>query len=148
MFSMMLMAVLAQQTEPTKLSEHPTVLSLFTRNNQIRVLHRKTPQELDERLCQAAQDHAQYMANNRVMSHFLNGNPRSRAKKYGFPVANENSLSVEDSVAISRDGPWEGWTQPWHLTTILADRPYCGFGLAYDVTGRPYWCAVYGKPTW
>lgn len=131
------------------LDETDVAEQMLTESNRIRAASGKPPQTLDQRLCQAAQDQANYCASTGYFDHYVNGNPRRRAAKYGFPVQDENSLdSVKENLAgnfHSVPNAFSGWQRSsGHYATMLEDRPLCGFGMATGRSGNVF-CAVYGN---
>lgn len=135
--------------EMPTLDEIETTRQMLAHSNAIRMAAGKPPQALDERLCRAAQEQADYLARTGQFDHYANGNPRSRAAKHGFPVANENDIAaVQENIAggfQTAANAFKGWTgSQGHYAAILADRPLCGFGVAQD---RSRWVALYGNET-
>ncbi len=122
---------------------------MLAENNRIRAAAGKPPQQLDQRLCQAAQNQADYCARTGAFDHYVNGNPRKRAASFGFPIQHENDLnSVKEILAgnfSNIPNAFSGWQQSsGHYATMLEDRPLCGFGVARGGFGN-VWCAVYGR---
>jgi uncharacterized protein YkwD len=131
------------------LEEVPEVVGwMLERNNEHRASVGLSPMELDARLCKAAQDHATYLATTGTFDHYVNGNPRTRAAKYGFPVRDLTSLEVRENIAgdfQSVTNAFLGWKgSPGHWENILSDCNLCGFGYASGRYGRRY-VAVYGR---
>lgn len=126
----------------------PLQQEMLAHSNAIRLVANKPPQALDDRLCRAAQEQADYLARTGQFDHYVNGNPRRRAAKHGFPVRDENDIAaVQENLAggfSSAANVFNGWSKTGHLAAILADRPLCGFGVAKD---RSRWVALYGKET-
>jgi len=102
---------------------------------------------LDGRLNNAAQGHANWMAANRVLSHFGAGGstPDVRMKAAGFPVfasaenIAEGAASVPEVMAL-----W--MNSPGHRANILNGvYTHVGYGVAADVNGRLYWAVNFAN---
>jgi len=122
---------------------------MLARNNAIRAERNLPAMELDERLCKAAQDQADYLARTRTFSHHVNGTPRTRAAKYGFPVKDFTSLEVRENIAgdfSTVENAFRGWCgSSGHYANIVSNCNRCGFAVAKDTSGANYWVAVYGR---
>lgn len=118
--------------------------AMLTRNNSIRTTRSLQPHKENAALMAAAQDHARYMARNRVMSHHSNAGPAGRAARRGFGAGVLENIAYGYS---SVDGVFTTWTNSGghyaNMTSLTTD---AGFGWAIAVDGTPYWCAVYGTP--
>jgi uncharacterized protein YkwD len=122
---------------------------MLAENNRIRAAAGKPPQILDPRLCQAAQEQAEYLARTHYFDHYVNGTPRTRAARYGFPVRDANDMeAVKENIAggfQSLENAFNGWVHSsGHYETMLENRPLCGFGVAKD---KSRWVALYGDDT-
>jgi len=120
--------------------------AMLARSNQIRTARSLKPHKENVALMAAAQDHSRYMAKNRVMSHYVNGNPASRAKQAGFaaPYVLENIAYGYAGV----DTTFRVWVaSSGHYANLMSNTSDAGFGWAIAIDGTPYWCAVYGTPT-
>ena len=93
---------------------------------------------IDPTLKKAAQDHANWMARNRVMQH--NQGLRSLLSK--FPGVSENVAAGHRS---STEVVWGWMNSDGHRSAILDPRfRFVGFGVARSAAGRLYWCTVFG----
>lgn len=130
----------------------PVVVEMLDLNNSLREEAYKDPQTLDARLCAAAQDQAEYLVRTGQFSHHVNGTPRTRAAKYGFPVRDFTSLEVRENIGgdfSNAENAFHAWRNTSHYENIIADCKLCGFGM---VDGRKLgrgniWVAVYGNET-
>ncbi len=126
------------------LSEHPTLIAMLDASNGIRANRSLSPHTLNENLCQAAQNHAQYMANGGSFSHGSNGGYQGRARQFGY------SGSVRENIAYGQSGVgsvFSTWRNSGgHYASIVSGTSEAGFGLAYS-GGTPYWVGVYGSPS-
>lgn len=119
---------------------------MLAESNSIRAnaIPPKPPQTLDERLCNAAQNQADYIAKTGQLSHNVNGDPRSRAAKYGFPSGDFYSVREVIAVTGSVESAFSNWSQSsGHYATIIGDYDLCGFGMAEGRSGK-IWVGVYG----
>lgn len=122
---------------------------MLAESNRIRAnaIPPKPPQTLDERLCKAAQDQADYIATTGQLSHNVNGDPRSRAAKYGFPSGDFYSVrEIIAPYALSVENAFSRWCNPpgGHYAAIISDHDLCGFGVATGPYGTMY-VGVYGR---
>lgn len=125
------------------LHRHPTLLSMLRRNNEIRRRLGLMPHRIHPALTQAAQDHANYMAQTGDFQHYSNGGPQSRAYKYGFRgFVRENIAynyrTVEDAFSV-----WQG--SSGHYASIVSGTTEAGFGYAIGRNGAVYYVGVYGN---
>lgn len=124
------------------LHEHPTLLKMLARNNQLRQNRGLRPHRINPALTKAAQDHAAYMARTRVFSHYSNGGPGGRAVKHGF------SAGVLENIGYGYgnvDSAFNGWFYSGgHFANMMSNTTDAGFGFALSPDGTPYWVAVYG----
>ena len=125
------------------LKNHITIKKMRKESNRIRQEAGKPAQELDESLCKAAQGHAEYMAEQGNMSHYINGTPSSRAKdagwKGGFVTENiaYGQRSIKSVFSVWRNSGG-------HYANMTGRYDRCGFGMARR-GNLIYWCAVYGR---
>ena len=126
-----------------KLKNHITIKKMRQESNRIRQEAGKPEQELDEELCKAAQGHAEYMAEQGNMSHYINGTPSSRAKDAGWKggFVTENIARGQRSIK-SVFSVWRNSSGHYANMTGRYDR--CGFGMARR-GNMIYWCAVYAR---
>ena len=113
--------------------------------NRIRALHGARPLQLENRLCLAAQNQAEYMAARRRLSHDDNGGLGGRVRAAGYEYA-----SVRENVAFGyADVPalFRGWYEsPGHRENLLAVAQDAGYGRAIAIDGDWYCCAVFALP--
>ena len=125
-------------------AEHETIRVMFHHNNLVRKIYGKTQQKIDERLCRAAQNHAEYMARYSNMSHDINGTPSLRAMSFGWPNSH-----VRENIGYGQISVLEifnDWIEsPPHYKSMMSECDFCGFGLAYSEHNVIYWCAVYAR---
>jgi len=130
----------AEQVKP--LHQHPTLLKMLARNNQLRQARGLRPHRINPALTKAAQDHAAYMAKTRVFSHYANGNPTGRATRHGF------GAGVLENIGYGYgnvDNAFSGWfNSGGHRASMMSNTSDAGFGYAQSPDGTPYWVAVYG----
>jgi len=126
------------------ISGHETIKIMFSQNNLIRKVYGKMPQKIDNRLCNAAQNHAEYMARHSNMSHDINGTPSARAMRFGW-----HNNQVYENIAYGQITIREVFTDwvhsPTHYKSMMADCDCCGFGLAYSKHDVIYWCVLYAR---
>lgn len=121
-------------------TNHPTIREMLAQNNAIR----QNKLELSEELTNAAQDHANYMASHHSMSHYVNGSPTGRARKYGWTGG-----GVRENIAMSQPSirsvmsTWRN--SSGHYSNMMSASRKCGFGCAISANGTYYWCAIYGN---
>lgn len=136
----------SQQTEvKPALHEHPTLVDMLRRNNELRKGVGLRPQRMNAVLTRAAQNHARFMANTGSFSHYSNYGPFVRARRFGF------GGNVRENIAMGHRNVLQafvGWRNSGgHWASIICDAPEVGFGYAVSKGGTPYWVAVYGYPT-
>lgn len=126
---------------------------MLAESNRIRALVGKPPQVLDPRLTSAAQEWVNYLVRTGQYSHYVNGdyrqgNPRTRARKYGFP-ATDSIYSVSENLTVScqtAEEAFDDWRKsPSHYETVLGDFDLAGFAMAEGGPYGNFWCAVYGN---
>ena len=116
-------------------------------HNKIRQEHNLQPLRFNQQLANAAQKHAQYMADTDRLSHYGKGlsRPSDRVSKegYSWQGVGENiaygQLTVEE---VMRD--W--MNSEGHRRNILGDYQDIGVAVAANKHGQLYWCVVFGKP--
>lgn len=128
---------------PVRLVDHPILRACWTRNCELRTARGLQPHVLNERLCAAAQDHANWMAANHSMQHYSNDGPFGRALRYGF------RRGVQENIAYgygSVDSAFNAWVNSGgHYANMMSGTSSAGFGCAVASNGTLYWCAVYGN---
>jgi len=138
-------------TSSITVADDSIVQQMWIVNNAIRAQQNPPlpPQELDERLCKAAQNQADHIARTGEFDHHSNGNPRIRAAKFGFPVRDLTSLEVKENIAgdfQNVQNCFKGWMGTSHRDNILLNVNKCGFGMATNPTTKmKTWVAVYGN---
>lgn len=109
-------------------------------NNYHRALVGLPPQELDLKLCNAAQFHANHMANTGSFSHYDNYGYTSRARIFGF------TGFVQENIAMGQSNPFPTWrASSGHWAAIAGPYRKVGFGYQVNANGAPYWVGLYGN---
>jgi len=117
---------------------------MLQRNNELRGTVGLGDHKINQRLCQAAQDHAEYMAQTGDFDHWGNDGPQGRANRYEYDGSvRENIAMGYTEVSYAFQG-WRGSSSHW--TSIISDTSEAGFGYAVSEGGTPYWVGVYGYP--
>ena len=134
-------AVAAQPA--TSKAYNSTIFMMLDRNNQIRGSRGMSAMRLSDRLTNAAQHHASYMARTGQFSHYANGSPQSRANMFGFGGGvRENIAMGQGSVSSA----FQDWTNSsGHYTNMMSHSNAAGFGYAVNSSGQGYWVAMYGN---
>lgn len=101
------------------------------------------PVVLDEKLCQACQGHANYMASTGDFSHYSNGGYVGRARAQGFTGPVQENIAAGQMSVTSVMNTWQA--SDGHYAAIVDGYNKCGFGLQYSSGGSPYWVALYGN---
>ena len=132
-----------EQKKPP-LHQHPTLLDMLKRNNELRRPQELRSHRINPLLTKAAQDHAWFMARTGQFSHFSNGDPKKRATKFGYQG------SLRENIALGQTSVKEAF-QDWrnsngHWRSIISKTTDAGFGYAISKDGQTYWVAVYGTP--
>jgi uncharacterized protein YkwD len=124
-------------------SGNATAQMMLDRNNQIRGSRGMPAQRLSDRLTNAAQQHASYMARTGQFSHNVNGSPQSRAAMFGFTGGvRENIAMGQTSVS----GAFQDWVNSsGHYTNLMSQTNAAGFGYAVNSSGQGFWVAMYGN---
>jgi uncharacterized protein YkwD len=112
------------------------------------------PLQLDERLCKAAQDHADWMARTSTIHH-IGANKSTWFERAAAAGYHCDHTTCSENVA---EGPAEFMTGAeacacWlrsrveHRDNVLsAEWRHVGFGHATAKNGRRFWCALYARP--
>jgi len=124
------------------LHEHPTIIAMWKRSNELRASVGLAPQRLNPALCKAAQDQAWYMARTGEFDHYVNGNPWTRASKYGYEWQVRENIAYGYYTVKAAFNGWKGSHSHW--VSITSDTRDCGFGCAANAEGVIYWAGVYG----
>lgn len=118
-----------------------TKVKLLKLHNEERTTRGYKPLVLDNKLCEYAQKHANYMAKNNKLVHSSMSN---------LQKVNKDSGSVGENIAWGQEteesvvSSWM-WS-PMHRWNILGSSyKKVGFGLAKDSKGRNYWCVVFSN---
>ncbi len=129
---------------PTVTPPPPPQGDLLALHNAYRAASGLPPLVSNATLTAAAQRHAEWMANNKQLSHYEGIWPfYSRFTGYVYSNAGENIACGQASEAEAM----QSWEQsPGHRANILGDFHDVGFGVAADATGVKYWCVDFGKP--
>jgi len=124
------------------LHQHPTLLKMLARNNQLRQNRGLRPHRINPALTKAAQDHAAYMAKTRVFSHYANGGPGGRAVRHGFGSGVLENIGYGYGNVENMFSTWTNSSGHW--ANMMSNTSDAGFGFALSPNGTPYWVAVYG----
>jgi uncharacterized protein YkwD len=103
---------------------------------------------LDDRLMEAARDHAAEMANNRFFAHDSLGGDTAGERVQGSGYAWSR---YAENIAFGQDNPdavVDAWLDsPRHRDNILdCALREVGVGLAFDTDHTPYWVQDFGTP--
>jgi uncharacterized protein YkwD len=127
---------------------HDVAVALVTQHNEARASRSLAPLKPHTKLMSAAQEHAEWMAKNKKMSHVGAGgssvSQRIVAEEYYYRNCGENIAYGYRSVASVMNG----WlNSKGHRDNILGSSYVdLGIGLAADEHGVLYWCVVFGRP--
>ncbi|MDG3003893.1 CAP domain-containing protein [Paludisphaera mucosa] len=121
--------------------------SLLKLHNEARAEKKRGRLAISRVLQEAAQAHAEEMAERRKMTHTgADGSSvaeRIRDRGYDYRRCGEN-------IAYGHYSPElvvRGWlTSPPHRKNILGGFTQIGLGYATDKNGTPYWCVTFGLP--
>jgi uncharacterized protein YkwD len=112
------------------LHEHPTLVRMFDRNNELRQQYGLPAQRVSPHLTLLAQKHAEWMASTGSFVH-----------NYGHPypeIIYWNARSISDAFS--------GWMNSGPHRSIILSRTQCvGYGFAIGDNGQTYWCGVFGN---
>ena len=133
----------AEAEKAAELHEHPTILRMLKRNNELRGRVGLRPHRINPELTKAAQDHAVYMARTGSFSHYSNGGPQGRAARWGFRGGVRENIAMGQADVGSAFNSWQN--SGGHWASIVSGTTEAGFGYAIDSAGRGYWVAVYGN---
>jgi len=127
------------------LHEHPTLLAMLKRNNEIRASVGLKPQRINLALCKASQDNAVFMARTGHFDHRgPNGSPWDRAARYGYKGSVRENIAYGYYTVAKAFWGWRNSRSHWDA--MICDAPECGFGYYVAESGRPYWVTLYGYP--
>lgn len=124
------------------LHEHPTLLKMLSRSNELRRQVGLRPHRMSPELTLAAQDQANYMAKTSSFSHYSNGGPWARAIRHRFFGNVRENIAMGQGSVQHVFGTWQG--SGGHWASIVSNTTEAGFGYAVGPGGTPYWVAVYG----
>lgn len=139
----------AADSYPKTSATSALALDMLAESNRIRAAAGKPPQTLDERLCRAAQDQADWCARHGYTfgspgsaHNFGNGEIEVRAARFGF-VGNvaENMHGNRHDLQTA----FEKWQESsGHARYLFGNYDRCGFGMQVNPRGEKLWFAVYG----
>lgn len=133
-------------TTPVPLHQHPTMVTMLQRSNGIRGRVGLRGHRLSPALCQAAQNHAEYMASTGSFSHDTNGGYVYRARRFGFRGNVRENIGWNYANTEQVFAGWQG--SGGHYAAIVSpETTEAGFGYAKSSTGQTYWVSVYGAAT-
>nr|CCA25158.1 RXLR1 [Albugo laibachii Nc14] len=119
---------------------------MLTALNDLRAQYNKAPMGMNGKLEKAAQKHAAYMAQTKVLSHVGAGGSaftkRITDEAYQFRSSAENVAQGQETV----EKVMEDWKNSLgHFENMLGDYACAGFGLEYASNGIPFWCQDFGS---
>ena len=135
-------AVRAQDAPKPLLHEHPTLKQMLVRSNELRKAVGLRPHRMSPELTKAAQDHANYMSQTGVFSHYANGGPFGRALRHRFFGGVLENIAMGQGNVPHVFNTWQN--SGGHWASITSNTSEAGFGYALGPGGTPYWVAVYG----
>lgn len=133
----------AEVARPRQLHEHPTLLRMLGRNNDLRRRVGLRPHRINPKLTKAAQDHAVYMARTGSFSHYSNGGPQGRASRWGFRGMVRENIAWGQYDVNDAFNSWQN--SGGHWASIISGTTEAGFGYAVGADGRGYWVGLYGN---
>jgi uncharacterized protein YkwD len=112
------------------LHEHPTLVSMAKRNNELRQQNGLAAQQVSPELTLLAQRHAEWMARTGSFEHNYS---------HGYPeIIYWNARSINDA--------FNGWMNSGpHRGIIMSGNVKVGYGFAISSSGQTYWCGVFGN---
>lgn len=131
-----------RRVEPTLLHEHPTLVSMLAKSNELRARVGLKPHRMSPKLTKAAQNHADYMARTHTMSHHNNRGYQQRARDAGFNGWVMENIAMGYRSVPQVFGAWRA--SGGHWAAITSNTAEAGFGYQISANGTCYWCAVYG----
>lgn len=133
----------AATPEKVPLHQHPTLVTMLNQSNGIRARVGLRGHRLNPALCQAAQNHAEYMASTGSFSHYTNGGYIYRARRFGFRGGVRENIGWNYPTIDSAFAGWQG--SGGHYAAIVSgETSDAGFGFARSPNGQTYWVSVYG----
>ena len=122
----------------TKSIFSPEQIELLDAHNKIRLSKGIESLSMNQKLCEYAQKHAEYMAEKKSMKH----SSMSKLQEFcGAGLVGENIAWGQETVGEVMSG-WM-WS-PMHRWNILGSSyKKAGFGVKKDADGRNYWCVVF-----
>ena len=134
------------KTAPQPLYQQQTMVTMLQRSNGIRGRVGLRGHRLNPALCQAAQNHAEYMAATGAFSHDVNMGYVGRARRFGFRGNVRENIGWNYATIDSAFAGWQG--SGGHYAAIVSpETTEAGFGYAKSPNGQTYWVSVYGAGT-
>jgi uncharacterized protein YkwD len=131
---------------PVPLYQQPTMVTMLQRSNGIRGRVGLRGHRLNPALCQAAQNHAEYMAATGSFSHDTNLGYVGRARRFGFRGNVRENIGWNYATIDHAFAGWQG--SGGHYAAIVSpETSEAGFGYAKSRNGQTYWVSVYGAAT-
>lgn len=125
------------------LHEHPTLLQMLRRNNDLRSRLGLRPHRMSPALTRAAQNHANYMARTGDFNHYSNAGPTGRAQQSGYRGGVLENIAMGYSDVDTAFNGWQNSGAHWaNMTSNTTD---AGFGYQIGPGGACYWVAVYAN---
>lgn len=135
-----------QAATPVPLYQQPTMVTMLQRSNGIRGRVGLRGHRLNPALCQAAQNHAEYMAATGSFSHDTNLGYVGRARRFGFRGNVRENIGWNYATIDQAFAGWQG--SGGHYAAIVSpETSEAGFGYAKSRNGQTYWVSVYGAAT-
>lgn len=125
----------------------PVMQRLVEAHNQLRTQEGLAALKINTRLMDAAQVHAQDMAQHETLSHQGSDGtmPAQRVKRQGYTYQ-----KTAENIAMGQATPeavMQGWLHsPPHRQNIFSDFTEIGAARVASDNGVPYWCVVFGAP--
>lgn len=133
---------------PDKEASYPIYATeLLALHNTLRATKNVGRLELNVKLCQAAQKHAEWMALENTLSHAGNNTtPFKRIADTGY-----EATTIGENIAYGYQdtkGVMNGWfNSPGHYKNMMnPDYLEMGAGKATASDGTTYWCTVFARP--
>jgi uncharacterized protein YkwD len=121
--------------------------ALVEGHNRERAAANLPPLAANPKLAAAAEAHARDMATHDKMTHEGSDGsaPAQRVEKQGYHFKGSGENVAEGYETV--DEVMKGWmNSPHHKANILGEFTEMGGARAFSEDGKPYWCAVFGRP--
>ncbi len=115
---------------------------MLQENNRLRASVGLPAQKMSPELTNAAQDHANFMAETGSFSHHSNGGPVGRGARYGYNGSLSENIAMGQPTIESAFSSWRNSGGHWR--NITSNSTVAGFGFAISADGSCYWVGMYG----